>query len=162
MQHAINRKAAFNGWLAFAASLIAPLLVVALVLHRSGLVASILGASGTVPAELVAAFGDTCDALVAPASGEVDQQAQQQQQLPAPTVVGLLNMPQFLGGSFVWFVALQGLSKALRRYVPYLSKREVANLMGTQKYVTVDLLELKKSLYKEYLNECSYDPSGML
>ena len=71
------------------------------------------------------------------------------------------EQPQFLGGSLAVFVVLQALSKRLRTYVPSFSKRELANLQGTQKYVTVDLLELKKGLYKEYLDQCSWDPNGM-
>ena len=90
--------------------------------------------------------------------------------LPVPTGTealptsgsGLLSMPQFLGGGLLFVVALQALSRRLRSYVPAYSKRELANLVGTQKYVTVDLLELKKGLYKEYLCELSTDPSGMM
>ena len=176
-----NRKAAVNGWLLFAASLLAPLLVVALLLHRSGLVASLAQNAGhPVPPALVDAFGQTCDALVSAsptptgaedgadaAAGQAGQAAlaagASGAEAAAPTfgASGLLSMPQFLGGSLAWFVLLQALSRRLRTYVPSFSNRELANLQGTQKYVTVDLLELKKGLYKEYLDQCSWDPNGM-
>ena len=166
-----NRKAAVNGWLLFAASLLAPLLVVTLLLHRSGLVASLVENAGrTVPPALVDAFGQTCDALVSPSPSPQDSSVQNALDTAASSggalsepssASGLLSMTQFLGGSLVWFLVLQAFSKRLRTYVPSFSKRELANLQGTQKYVTVDLLELKKGLYKEYLDECSWDPNGM-
>ena len=41
------------------------------------------------------------------------------------------------------------------RYEPCFSKRERDNLLGTQRYVTGDLINLKTTLYKTYLDQCS-------
>ena len=58
-------------------------------------------------------------------------------------------------------VVLQVASRFLRKYQPAYTAREAANLRGTRQYVQADLIELKTSLYKQYLDECSSDPSGM-
>ena len=159
-----NRKAASYGWAAFLVSLLAPLLVVAVGLHRSGLVAS-MAARTAVPPELVAAFGDTCDALVAPHAEAADAVVAQSAAVSAASVssssAGLLSLKQLLGAASLFFVFMQIVSRLVRRYEPCFSKRELANLLGTQRYVTHDVLELKKNLYKTYLDEVSSDPSGM-
>ena len=66
-----NRRAAYYGWIAFFASLLAPLVLLLLLLHRSGIVLTLVELlPGAIPTEvttpIVAAFGQTCDALVAP------------------------------------------------------------------------------------------------
>ena len=171
-----NRKAASYGWLVFAVSLLAPLIMVALLLHRSGVVTSL--ADGAVPPAVIAAFGDTCDALVTPhpledaephaaAVDATDSAIGEGTAIAPPVAVraaaagGMLSLPQFLLGGVAFFLVGQLVSKTLRRYEPSYSKRELANLLQTQKYVTHDLLELKGRLYKTYLDECSSDPSGM-
>lgn len=55
----------------------------------------------------------------------------------------------------------QVVSRLFRRYQPQFSAREKSNLRATQKYVMGELLELKVALYKQYLDQCSSDPSGM-
>jgi len=151
-----NRKAASYGWLAFLISLLAPTLVVAIFLHRSGAAAS-MAASAAVPA-VAEHLADVCDALVAPADAVGAKGRAPEGRRAAG---GLLSMPQLLGACTLFFVVLQIVSKLLRRYQPSFSKRELANLIGTQRYVADDLLELKRTLYKNYLDECSSDPSGM-
>ena len=128
-----NRKAAINGWLTFICSLLAPLLVITLFLHRSGIVAEV-ASSAAVPPTMVSAFSQTCDALVAP-----EQQLDEEGASSSSGAAGLLSMQQFLVGTLVLFVALQAISKSLRRYKPSYSKREFANLVATQRYVTVRL-----------------------
>ena len=147
-----NRKAAFNGWLAFICSLLAPILVITLFLHRSGIVAEVASTAAVSPA-MVSAFSQTCDAIVAPEQ----QQQQHDEGAAAPassdggssssssSAAGLLSMKQFLVGALVLFIALQALSKSLRRYKPSYSKRELANLVATQRYVTVSQSTTKAS-----------------
>ena len=155
-----NRKAAMRGYLAFALSLLGPLLLLTVGLHRAGVVAS-LGGSGALPPAVVAAVGDTCDALVAPPAAAPP--AEQLSALPPPgqPAGAILSMGQLVGGALAFFVVLQAASALFRRYEPSYSKREVANLLATRAYVTNDLLELKKTLWKRYLDQCSSDPNGM-
>lgn len=191
---AANRKAAYYGYSAFLLSLVAPLLTICILLHRSGVVAS-MAQTASIPLNVVDAFGEwhvdskmewhvaferngmlarpvpaaltashrfphvsgeTCDAIVAPhleapPTAPTDGSAL----APPPSAGGLLSMTQLLCGAALFFGALQIVSKLLRRYEPSYTKREHANLLATQKYVSHDLLELKHSLYKLYLNDCT-------
>jgi GTPase Era involved in 16S rRNA processing len=160
-----NLKAATYGWLAFFASLLGPLVVLMYALHQGGLITSFaesLAASDAFsskfpskfPSKVLTAFGQTCDVLVTGGDATGGDAT-------AARTGGLLSRTQFVLGSFGYFVVLQVASRLLRRYQPAFTKREIANLSGTQRYVTQDLLELKTQLWKRYLEQCSSDPSGM-
>ena len=163
-----NRKAATYGLLTFGTSLLGPLLLLVFFVHRAGLLTKsvhlLASTSGAPPpAELHAAIGwlgDTCDALVAPEAAAAGTAASAADSatpglLTAPVDPGLLTLPQFLLGTLGYFLTLQLASRLLWRCEPCFTKREVANLVATQKHVMGDLLELKVRLYKLYLDQCS-------
>ena len=129
--------------------------------------------------------GQTCDALVAPdaaaeaaaaaaaaaATAAAEEAAaaaaaeEGQAQLPglpaaaasyaAAVGGGLLTLPQFMLGTLGVFLTFQVASRLVWRYEPCFTKREASNLLGTQRYVMENLLELKVRLYKLYLDQCS-------
>jgi len=155
-----NRSAFCQGILAFLGSLLAPLLLVAFLLHRTGLTKHEL-LTTTIPPHLLAHFGDTCDAIVAPepaALPAVDAQ-EGAAALAAPpggggaSGSGLLTLPQLMFGLLGCFLALQLLSRVLWRLEPQLSKKEEKNLKATQQLVMTEVLETKARLYKQYLDE---------
>ena len=88
-------------------------------------------------------FGSACDLLV----GAVADPSPAADGLPAaPRAAGLLTVQQLVIGALVGFLALQLASRLTRRYKPVYSKREVANLLGTQKHVMGELLDRKVTL----------------
>ena len=156
-----NRRAAYYGWIAFFMSLLAPLVLLLLLLHRSGIVLTLVELlPGAIPTEvttpIVAAFGQTCDALVAPEASTTAVAAAGSSDGSGGSGSGgggLLNLQQLLYGCAAFFVALQIVSRLFRRYEPALTGRELNNLLGTRRHVH-SLLKLKETLYKTYLDQC--------
>ena len=174
-KRARNRKATCQGLLAFVVSLLGPLLLLGFFVHRAGLMHAFfvdraVGGGADAPSallpEFVAAFGQTCDALVAPEAGA--------QRLAIPTdaappaaegggesasasgagsTTGLMTLPQFLIGTLGFFLSMQLVSKLLWRHESQFTKREVSNLTATQKFVKCELLELKGKLYRLYIDQ---------
>ena len=154
-----NRRAAYYGWIAFFTSLLAPFVLLLLLLHRSGIVLTLVELlPGAIPTEvttpIVAAFGQTCDALVAPETSTTAVAAAGSSESGSGSGGGgLLNLQQLLYGCAAFFVALQIVSRLFRRYEPALTGRELNNLLGTRRHVH-SLLKLKETLYKTYLDQC--------
>lgn len=173
-----NQKATSHGMLAFCASLLAPVMLFGFLAHRTGLAAIVPPA---IPPDIITAIGQTCDLLIAPdplmradptvlleevaaaAGADVGNDTMSTDGAKAAPVAegpvssrgGLLTLPQFLFAVIGMFISLQLLSRLLWRHEPQLTKREVQQLTGTQRYVKDELLVLKVRLYKLYIDQCS-------
>uniref|UniRef100_A0A6U7IE30 Dynamin-type G domain-containing protein n=1 Tax=Haptolina brevifila TaxID=156173 RepID=A0A6U7IE30_9EUKA len=161
-----NRRAFCRGFVTFLASLIAPLLLVAFLIHRTGLIKHEL-LTATIPEHMLAHFGDTCDAIVAPEpaaatalpAGSIDETlgVESADHTHATTGTGassgLLTLPQLMFGLLGCFLALQMLSRMLWQLSPQLAKKEEKHLKATQQFVMTEVLETKARLYKQYLDE---------
>ena len=174
----INRRATTRGLLAFALSLLGPLMLLAFFAHRSGLAAAV-PAHLAIPEEVLQIWGQTCDALVAPEAGSASGRGAQSgvssssgdgggsdgsadapgaaapSPNSAPSPEGMLTLFQLLLGTLCYFVSLQLLSQLLWRRVPSRTNREVQNLHATQKYVQDEILKTKERLYRRYIDQVS-------
>lgn len=107
---------------------------------------AVAAGAGSTPAP-----GDEADPMDVTAGAAATAFAAQTAGIPEAA----LSMPQFLAAAAAVFLLLQFASRYARQYKPQFSSREASNLRMTREYVTGEMLERKRKLYKLYLEQCS-------